>query len=83
MDAKEGACSLRAMADAAGIPSKRLYTLTEIARATGVPRTTLQDAVREGQLRAFLPPGRVRGKLVATEWFDEWMARGEELAARA
>lgn len=76
MDAKEGACSLRSMADAAGIPSKRMYSLTEIARATGIPRSTLAESVRDGDLKAFMPPGRRRGMLVAPEWFDDWMERG-------
>lgn len=83
MDAKEGACSLRAMADAAGIPSKRMYSLTEIARATGIPRSTLQESVRDGDLKAFMPPGRRRGMLVAPEWFDDWMERGTAWAKQA
>ena len=83
MDAKEGACSLRAMADAAGIPSKRMYSLTEIARATGIPRSTLQESVRDGDLKAFMPPGRKRGMLVAPEWFDDWMERGTAWARQS
>lgn len=84
MDAKEERqCSLRSMADAAGIPAKRMYTLTEIARATGVPRTTLQESVRDGELKAFMPPGRKRGMLVAPEWFDDWMERGTAWAPQA
>lgn len=83
MDAKEGACSLRSMADAAGIPRKRMYSLTEIARATGIPRSTLQESVRDGDLKAFMPPGRRRGMLVAPEWFDDWMERGTAWAKQA
>ena len=83
MDAKEGACSLRSMADAAGIPSKRMYSLTEIAYATGIPRSTLAESVRDGDLKAFMPPGRKRGMLVAPEWFDDWMERGSAWARQA
>lgn len=80
---EERQCSLKSMAKEAGIPDKRMYTLTEIARATGVPRTTLQESVRDGELRAFMPPGRKRGMLVAPEWFDDWMERGTAWAPQA
>ena len=37
-------------------------------------RDTALDA--RGDLKAFMPPGRKRGMLVAPEWFDDWMERG-------
>ena len=69
-------CSLAQMAADAGLPRKPLYTLTEIARATGIPRTNLAEAVARGDLASFMPPGRKRGLLVRCEWFDGWFARG-------
>lgn len=69
-------CSLAQMAADAGLPRKPLYTLTEIARATGIPRTNLAEAARDGSLPTFMPPGRKRGLLVRCEWFDGWFALG-------
>lgn len=74
-------CSLAQMAADAGLPRKPLYTITEIARATGMPRTNLAEAVASGDLMSFMPPGRRRGRLVKCEWFDEWFERGVEGAA--
>ncbi|HIS39924.1 MAG TPA: helix-turn-helix domain-containing protein [Candidatus Aphodovivens avistercoris] len=67
---------LAAMAAAAGLPRKPLYTISEVADATGVPRTSLAEAARSGELRTFMPPGRKKGTLVRCEWFDDWFARG-------
>ncbi len=67
---------LRSMAVAAGLPDKPLYTLAEVAKATGIARSTLDDERRAGRLRAFLPPGKQRGLLVRCEWFDEWFESG-------
>ena len=76
---------LRSMAKAAGLPDKPLYTLREISQATGMARSTLDDARRGGYLRAVMPPGRRRGWLVRCEWFDEYLFRplsGKEAPAR-
>ena len=35
--------------------------------------TTLNEEIRAGRLRCFLPRGRKRGRRVRPEWFDEWM----------
>ena len=51
-------------------------TLAEVAKATGIARSTLDDERRAGRLRAFLPPGKQRGLLVRCEWFDEWFEQG-------
>lgn len=71
------------MAAEAGLRPKRMYTIAEVARASGVPRSTLAEAAKDGDLKTFMPPGRLRGRLVRPEWFDEWMARGIEWAAQA
>lgn len=67
---------LRSMAVAAGLPDKPLYTLAEVAKATGIARSSLDDARRGGYLRAVMPPGRQRGWLVRCEWFDEFLFSG-------
>lgn len=67
---------LRSMAKAAGLPDKPLYSITEVAKATGMPRSTLDEERKSGRLKAFIPPGRRRGWLVRCEWFDEWFEDG-------
>lgn len=64
------------MADAAGLASKPLYSIGEVAKASGVPASTLYDERKAGRLKSFMPPGKKRGALVAPEWFDEWMREG-------
>ncbi len=73
---EKGSLSLAEMAADAGLPRKPLYTITEVAHATGVPRTNLAEAARRGDLRTFMPPGRKHGRLVRCDWFDDWFARG-------
>lgn len=66
----------QSMAEDAGLPRKGMYTVREVARVSGVSRTTLQREIEAGRLRTFLPPGRERGRLVKPEWFDEWFSKG-------
>lgn len=63
-------------AAACGLPEKIGYTVAEVSRVSGVPRSTLRDAVADGSLESFLPPGRCRGTLVRPEWFDAWWESG-------
>lgn len=44
------------MAETAGLPKKGMYTLREVSAATGVARRTLDEEVRAGRLRTFVPP---------------------------
>lgn len=67
---------LKEWAAEAGLPRKPLYSVPEVAKATGVPSSTLYGEIRAGRLKARLPVGRRRGTLVACEWFDEWMREG-------
>lgn len=73
---------LRRMAEEAGLPSKPYYSLTEIAQATGISRTTLDEERRAGRMRSFLPVGCERGLLVKCEWFDEWIETGTRSGVR-
>ena len=66
------------MAEAAGLPRKGAYRLSEVSRASGVSMTTLRREAVAGSLKTFLPPGYERGKLVRPQCFDEWWMRGEE-----
>lgn len=64
------------MAAKVGIPVKAAYTLREVAEAANVPYSTLVEAVRDGRLTTFLPPGRTRGRLVKPEWFEDYWEKG-------
>lgn len=68
--------TLAEMAVEAGLPKKPFYTLTEDAKATGIPRSAFCGAVADGTLKSFVPSGRKRGRLIKSEWFAEWVAEG-------
>ncbi len=34
------------------------------------------DEMRAGRLKYFLPKGRRQGRLIAPEWFDQWLEAG-------
>lgn len=65
-----------AMAEAAGMPRKGMYTLREVSDVTGVPYATLLVESKAGRLESFLPKGRKRGIRVVPEWVDMWIAEG-------
>lgn len=68
--------TLAEMAVEAGLPKKPFYTLTEAAKATGIPHSAVLSAAKSGRLRAFMPNGRKRGMVTSAEWFAEWVAGG-------
>lgn len=68
--------TLAEMAVEAGLPKKPFYTLTEAAKATGIPYSAVLSAAKSGRLRAFMPNGRKRGMVTSAEWFAEWVAEG-------
>lgn len=59
-----------------GMPVKFAYSISEVSRASGVASNTLSEDARLGRIQSFLPPGRVRGRLVKAEWFEEWWNEG-------
>lgn len=64
------------MATRAGMVSKPLYTVTEVSKASTIPRRTLWQEIADGRLKSFLPTGSKQGIRIAPEWFDEWFERG-------
>ena len=64
------------MAEAAGLPRKQMYTLSEASEATGIPYGTLYRSAVDGSLETFLAPGSRRGRKVRPEWMDEWLESG-------
>lgn len=64
------------MAQEVGLPKKGMYTVREVAEASGVSYRTLCEEASANRLRTFVPLGRERGRLVKPEWFDEWFSAG-------
>ncbi|WP_294162821.1 helix-turn-helix domain-containing protein [uncultured Senegalimassilia sp.] len=67
---------LRKMAVDAGLQNKPMYSVAEIATATGISRSTLNRERYAGRLRYFKPPGMERFVRIRCEWFDEWFNAG-------
>ena len=65
--------TLAEMAEAAGFPRKPFYTLTEAAKATGLPYSAMLKASKSGRLKTVLL-GDMRGRFVDSDAFAEWMA---------
>ena len=76
MDSTSNEKSFQAMADELGLRRKLLYTLREVARATGVDYYVLREECIAGRLKSHLPEGRTRGRMVRPEWVDEWIKEG-------
>lgn len=64
------------MAIAAGLPRKSMYSIREVSFVTGVAKNTLSEEASAGRITTFLPPGRVRGRLLRPEWVDQWLMSG-------
>lgn len=64
------------MARESGLRPKGMYTVREVAIASGVAYRTLCEEASANRLRTFVPPGRERGRLVKPEWFDDWFSEG-------
>lgn len=64
------------MALDAGLEKKGMYTMREIAIATGIPYFTVRDERTAGRLKGFLPSGRKQGWYFKPEWVDEWIEEG-------
>lgn len=63
------------MAQTAGLRPKGAYSVKEVARASGLAYATLCDDAAMGIMRSKLTPGRVRGRMVEPEWFDEYWTK--------
>jgi excisionase family DNA binding protein len=54
----------------------RLYSISELARLTGLSRDSLEREIREGRLR----PTRIRSRvLVSTANLEAWLYRAEQV----
>lgn len=60
----------------------RCLTLREAARETGISYKTLLEAVRGGELRAFIPCGLKRTRYVRDREIERWLKDMEEASRR-
>lgn len=56
----------------------RCLTLRQVAKETGTRYEFLLEAVRSGELRAFIPQGMKRKQYVRTEELDRWLLAMEQ-----
>lgn len=56
----------------------RCLTLRQVAKETGIRYEFLLEAVRSGELRAFVPQGMKRKQYVRTEELDRWLLAMEQ-----
>ncbi len=68
-------CGSRALAfaQAAGLPPRMAYTVSDTARYTGVSPDTLRDEHDAGRLEFVLPNGVSKGYRVPVDAVDRWM----------
>lgn len=57
-----------------------VYSVTEVAQIVRADERTVRRAIREGDLRSFLPNGCKKGRRVLGSWIVQWL---EERAAHA
>ena len=60
----------------------RCLTLREAARETGISYKTLLEAVRGGELRAFVPFGLTRKRFVRDNEIERWLKAMEKASRR-
>lgn len=66
------------MAERLGIRPRLLYPVKTVAIVLGIPPSSIQDEIRAGRMRSFLPEGRKQGKLIRPEWVDQWIEEGSD-----
>ena len=63
------------MAKEAGLPLKPFYLVSEIARATGWPESTVYGSMANGDLRKRFPAWKKRGRMPHVDDIDAWLER--------
>lgn len=63
-------------AEAAGLPRKPLYRVADVAKATGIARSSLYDEIKSGRLKATRPTESGTASYLTPEWVDEWLEEG-------
>lgn len=61
------------MAQQAGLPRKPFYLVSEIAKATGWPESTVYGSMANGDLRKRLPAWKKRGRMASVDDIDAWL----------
>lgn len=52
-------------------------TVAELVKTSGIPRGAVYAAIRDGELRAWVPKGNVRGYRVRPSEFERWLEECE------
>lgn len=52
---------------------ERYYTISEVSKATHIPKRTCYYAVASGLLKVVTPNGSKRGMLTTEAWVDAWL----------
>lgn len=63
------------MAKEAGLPKKPFYLVSEIARTTGWPESTVYGSMANGDLRKRFPAWKKRGRMPHVDDIDAWLER--------
>lgn len=50
----------------------RYLSVSELSEAYGIPRRTVYDAIKRGDIAVFVPNGCVRGYRVRVDEFERW-----------
>lgn len=61
---------------------ERYMSVRELVKASGIPKTCIYDAIRSGELAAFVPNGSSRGFRVAPSEFERWLGECTKSAVR-
>ena len=61
----------------ASAPPTKLFSVRELAKEYGVAASTVDDAVKRGDLRAATPKGYKSKHFIKKGWFEEWLGVGE------
>ena len=60
-------------ADRIGIGVKPKYTLSEVAKITGMSRSSVYRAAKSGALQTSIPEKMSRGMMSEPEWIADWL----------
>lgn len=58
-------------------PELVTYDYKEIAALTGIPKSTLYDAMDSGELKYIVPKGKVKGRRIRLSAVAEWLESAE------
>lgn len=69
-----------AFAVAEGLPARYAYTVEETERYSGIPKSWLYKAIKDGRLAAKTRDGNVKGARITVLAMDRYMEAADEVA---